>query len=213
MLALCLSLLSSEEERQQFSKIYEREHPELLRFAMARLGNWHAAEEVVGDAFYSLAKNFPRYAGNGRVGMHRLLVTIVRNNCADYLEKQGRELVWLDEDRGGEAPASAAEGGLRQEHPLLAEAALQRHAEQGGTEEQTIRRQMLQDAMRHIHALPEEMKQVYLLRHYAGLPPRKIAAQLDLPVKTVNQRLYRAQLKIEEGLRKDGYEIGGTQHK
>ena len=46
--------------------------------------------------------------------------------------------------------------------------------------------------VRAVNALPEQQRTVVLLRYYEGLPPRRIASKLGLPVTTVSNRLSRA---------------------
>ena len=59
-----------------------------------------------------------------------------------------------------------------------------------------------------VGALEEPYRNTVLLRYYEGLWPRAIAAQLGVPVKTINTRLHRAHLQLREILdrerRRDG---------
>jgi len=198
MLAICLAMLETPAEKQRFQEIYEREQIELLQYARSKVGDWSTAEDIVGDAFLNLAKNFQRYAHLGGSEMHRLLVTIVKHLVVDRERKQSREHVWLDE--------TGIDG--QEENSRLIQVALRRYEEKGGPERYGIRREMMAILLMHLDELPEAMREVFLLRHYVGLKPKEIAKQLKIPVKTVDQRLYRATQRLRECMKTDGYEQG-----
>lgn len=58
-----------------------------------------------------------------------------------------------------------------------------------------------------VAALDLESREVVILRHYDGLPPRRIAERLQLPVETVKQRLRRAHLRLRSSLSDVGTEV------
>lgn len=62
-------------------------------------------------------------------------------------------------------------------------------------------RAALRDAL---DALPVQQREVLLLRHVEGLPPRRIAARLDVPVRTVHSRLRRARQALRGRLHARG---------
>ncbi len=51
-----------------------------------------------------------------------------------------------------------------------------------------------------LHALREPYRSTVLMRYYAGLTPREIAARFDLPEATVRTRLHRAMKLLEAEL-------------
>ena len=62
----------------------------------------------------------------------------------------------------------------------------------------------LQDA---IAELPEDYRQLILLRYYADLPCKEIAEQLDMPLGTVTKMLSRAYLMLREKLSASNSEV------
>ena len=54
-----------------------------------------------------------------------------------------------------------------------------------------------------VNTLPEPMRDVVLLRYLEGLPPRAIAARLQVPIATVRTRLQRAIERLRERLDAD----------
>jgi len=82
----------------------------------------------------------------------------------------------------------------RREHDAVAPGCVPSSAELMQREEQ---RRLLVAA---VDRLPAALRAVVLLRFFEGLPPRKIAARLDLPVATVWNQLRRALQLLREGL-------------
>ena len=62
------------------------------------------------------------------------------------------------------------------------------------------RAELLQAIANAVLALPAPLREVVLLRHYDGLPPRAIAARLSLSVEAVETRLRRAHAQLRERL-------------
>jgi len=69
-------------------------------------------------------------------------------------------------------------------------------------EKEVLRRRVIDEVM----ALEEPYRHAVLLRFYEDLPPRRIAARLDIPVETVKTRIKRGLARLRERL--DG-EFGG----
>ena len=63
-----------------------------------------------------------------------------------------------------------------------------------------VREEGRRELVAAVDALPVDLRSVVLLRYFDGVPPRRIARQLDLPVTTVWNRLRRALLLLREQL-------------
>ena len=61
---------------------------------------------------------------------------------------------------------------------------------------------------RAVHALPEEQREVVILKEYQGLTFLEIAQALDVPVSTVKTRLYRGLGQLRLRLERDGIGAG-----
>ncbi|MBK8101003.1 MAG: sigma-70 family RNA polymerase sigma factor [Planctomycetes bacterium] len=72
-----------------------------------------------------------------------------------------------------------------------------------------LREEQRRQVVRAVDALPRELRAVVLLRWFEGLPPRLIAARLDVPVTTVWNRLRSALALLRERLDADH---GGHRH-
>ena len=63
----------------------------------------------------------------------------------------------------------------------------------------------IQDAIR---SLPENYRQVILLRDVEGMSYQEIAEIVDCPVGTVKSRVNRARIKLQQKLRQEGRDVG-----
>jgi len=82
----------------------------------------------------------------------------------------------------------------RRRDEKITEAAARRHVEREAAQPPDY---PLQEA---IATLPENQKQVVLLRYYADLSCKQIADQLEMPLGTVTKLLSRAYLALREKL-------------
>jgi RNA polymerase sigma-70 factor (ECF subfamily) len=77
-----------------------------------------------------------------------------------------------------------------------------------GAHERLLERDLSQRVRRAIHALPEEQREVVILKEYQELTFLEIAQALDVPVSTVKTRLYRGLGQLRLRLEREG--VHGT---
>lgn len=130
-------------------------------------------EECVADAFIHLWQHPEKFdAGRGKLKVW--LTVLTRTKAIDrYRAIQKRQELPLEDG------ALAAELGVEEE--VLAEE----------------QRQRLNAA---VEQLEQSEREILLRRYYDGQKPREIAAELELPVRQVENRLYRAKQKLREKL-------------
>jgi RNA polymerase sigma-70 factor, ECF subfamily len=164
--------MQSAEERRQFE---EATLPHLdAAFNLARwlTGDNHDAEDVVQEA-YLRAQRF--FAGCRGADARAWLLKVVRNTCYTWIEKNRRPAsLPLDADR--HADASEA---LNPERVL----------------QQRIDKEAVRKA---IEALPEEFREVIVLRELEGLAYQQIAGIAEVPLGTVMSRLSRARERLQQ---------------
>lgn len=141
--------------------------------------NGHDAEDVVQEAVLRAFKFFGSFhGGDGRTWILR----IVRNTCYTWLEKnrRGRPADAFDETRHSPdtAPASPDASILASED-----------------------RELLAQALGH---LPEDFREVIVLRELEGMAYREISAVTGAPIGTVMSRLARARERLQKELYKRG---------
>jgi RNA polymerase sigma-70 factor, ECF subfamily len=148
--------------------IWDRHSGEILAFLTARLCSRSDAEDVLQDVFVRIAR-----AGRRLLRARSLrgyLFAMARNAATDFVRRVGRETPVDPADFGMvAAPAAGPEAGLRAEELGCA-----------------------------LTRLPEEQREVMLLKAFRGMTFRDIGEALGIPLNTAASR-YRYGL---EGLRR-----------
>lgn len=142
----------------------------------------HDAEDAVQDAVLRALRHFDGFRGDdGRTW----LLAIVRNACHTMLHRRGRDAraTEFDEEVHSEA--------VDTEDP---EAALLRGA--------------AQESVHHaVDRLPDEFREVIVLRELQGLSYKEISVVAGVPIGTVMSRLARARQRLQRVLGPDLEEI------
>jgi RNA polymerase sigma-70 factor (ECF subfamily) len=133
------------------------------------------AEDVVQDAYVRAIRHFSAFrGGDGRAW----LLKIVRNGCYDRLREKGASIQNTDFDETKHG--SLQQTGNPETAMLLAERVA---ALRSGLEE-----------------LPEEYREVLVLRELEQLSYREIANMAGIPIGTVMSRLSRGRLRLQQAL-------------
>jgi RNA polymerase sigma-70 factor (ECF subfamily) len=153
-----------------------------LRFARWLCRTPGDAEDVVQDAFLRAFRSFDALRGSDA---RAWLLTIVRNCHATLLEQRQRRVhVPLpDEEDVRDGPA------------LIADTT--------DPERASMQRDAARTLARHLSCLPQEHREVIVLREIEGLDYREIAAVTEVPIGTVMSRLARARSALRARLSKD----------
>jgi RNA polymerase sigma-70 factor (ECF subfamily) len=147
-----------------FKELYALWHADLRRFCVSRIGNADPADEILSEAWLSIARGLGRL--EDPACFPRWAFRIVENRCADWIRARARAR------RREVAAASEAE--------RLAPAA----AGPVDPPEQVLQ---LREA---IATLPEAQRQLLHLYYHAGRSVAEIADVLDLAAGTVKSRLF-----------------------
>jgi RNA polymerase sigma-70 factor, ECF subfamily len=142
-----------------------------FRLARFLTRNDHDAEDVVQEASLRAFRYFRTFAGgNGRAWFLR----IVRNTCSSWYRRRVDERMDpFDEDHHVSASPADPETLLSRVHEATR-------------------------VVRALHALPDTLHQLLVLREFEGLSYRELADEIGAPIGTVMSRLSRGR----EALRK-----------
>lgn len=170
-----LSMLEGEEEKRSFEKTYKENYLIMYHIAFGMLKNKADAENAVHEAFLSIAERYKKYIHLSGREMTGLCVTIVKSKAIDQLRLMNRfsgeeieELV-LPSRYSEYEPVSYIEN---------------------KEEFEKLRRIMKQ--------LPEVLKVTLDLKYFYDYSNKEISKILNVSVKTVEMRLYRAKIKMRE---------------
>lgn len=171
-------------ESSAFDVLVARWEDRVRGAAWRVLGSEDEAREVAHETFIKAFRGLAGFKREARFSSW--LYQIALNLCRDRLRRRrSRPTVSLDE---------------------MAEAGTQLVERRPGAHEQLVREDLASAVRRAIQALPEEQREVVILKEYEGLTFLEIAQALGTPVSTVKTRLYRGlgqlRLRLEsQGIR------------
>jgi RNA polymerase sigma-70 factor (ECF subfamily) len=172
-------------ETRCFADLVSRYQDPVYGMALRFVRGDRDAEDIAQEAFLRAYRGLERFKGDSKFSTW--LYRITWNLCADWLRRNrrtGRSSVAIDE------AAELADGRVDLEQGLLAE------------EEKRKVREALD-------GLDERYRSVLILLYYQKMSYDQIAAVLDVPMKTVETRLYRARKLLKKSLQRAG--LGGAQ--
>lgn len=154
-----------------------------IRGAIFRIvGSEDEARDLCQEAFFKAYRHLGTFKQEARFSSW--LYQIALNLCRDRLRRRrGRTMVSLDDvDEGGL--------GMVESRPSPLDL----------VEGRDLRRRVAAA----VAALPEEQREVIVLKEYQGLTFLEIAQALDVPISTVKTRLYRGLVLLRGRLEREG---------
>jgi RNA polymerase sigma-70 factor (ECF subfamily) len=175
-------------DRGAFATLVTRHRSALYNFALRQLGSAAVAEEVVQDAFVRVVKNAGDFKHAARFSTW--LYTIARNLCVDEARKRvHRKHPSLDQPRqgpDGDGPTLGEQTG---------DGAL-------GVERLAAAAQLRERVVEAVSSLPDDQREVFLMREVSGLAFKEIAEVVGVSENTIKSRmryaLERLQLALSE---------------
>ncbi|MGB5349696.1 MAG: RNA polymerase sigma factor [Polyangiales bacterium] len=170
-------------DSEAFKLLFHRYRRPLFNFLLRRVGDRGRAEELYQDSWTKVIERCGAFRGDSKFSTW--LYTIARNACIDHQRKMKfRGHASLDEtQRGADQPR------------------VERVANPGLAPDQLAVGQALRERIRiAVEALPEEQREVFLLRQLQGLGFREVAEVVGVPVNTVKSRMRYALERLQLGL-------------
>jgi RNA polymerase sigma factor (sigma-70 family) len=135
----------------------------------------HDAEDIVQEASLRALRGFSNFRGEDA---RAWLLTIVRNTCYTWMKRRRNQDARMDADGDIEAMES------NEPEPLSALTL-------------SVETERLRSA---IEELPQEFREVVVLKDLQGLSYREIAEVVEVPIGTVMSRLSRGRQRLTERL-------------
>jgi len=165
-------------ERVALTLLVRRHQTPLFNFALRQLGAPQQAEDVVQKA--GEFKHEARFT--------TWVYTITRNLCIDQLRKRAlRRHASLD------APRSSDEG----EGPTLGE---QTEDSRASVEREATGNELRDRIAKAVETLPDDQREVFLMREMSNLPFKEIAEIVGVPENTVKSRMRYALERLQQAL-------------
>ena len=167
-------LLQGDEEALE--TLFARYAPPLYGFLWRLTSDQTLAEDLLQEVFIRLVN----YAGKPPLYFRAWLYTIARNLAYDALRAHGRE------------QSHRAYSGANSDEAL-------KDTTQNLPEKVILSRDNEERIRQSLERLPDEQREIVLLRFYQGLSLEEIAAVVEVSLGTVKSRLYRA-LRLLRGM-------------
>jgi RNA polymerase sigma-70 factor, ECF subfamily len=186
-----LMTLFKKGDTKAFEKLLARHKKAVFNFCLRMVGDKSAAEDALQEVFLKVVKSAKSWERQAK--FTTWLYTIARNHCIDALRKASyRKTASLDQSLNGSEDDGATLGDrVRDEEGISPD----RGAESGRL------RPKLEKALA---SLPEEQREVFVMREYAGMPFKDIASVVGVPENTVKSRMRYALEHLRTHLKKQG---------
>jgi RNA polymerase sigma-70 factor (ECF subfamily) len=175
-------------DRTAFTALVRRHQTPLYNFAYRQMRVQSVAEDVVQDAFVRVVQNAAEFKHEAR--FTTWLYTITRNLCIDQMRKRAlRKHASLDDAKAGKS--EEGDGPTLGEQTADTRASVEREAT--GTE-------LKERIAKAVDALPDDQREVFLMREVANLPFKEIAEVTGVPENTVKSRMRYALERLQTAL-------------
>ncbi len=173
---------------EAYGKIVNRYRVRLYNFVFRFVGDRETAEDIVQDTFLRAFRKRREY--RAIANFSTWLFTIAGNLAKSELRRRKRwRLFSLHKDEESDVGLDLPDESYRPDKVT----------------ESSIADVQIQQA---ILSLPENYRQVILLRDVEGLSYQEISEIVRCPVGTVKSRVNRARLKLQQKLKNEGRDVG-----
>ena len=180
-----LMLRYQQGDKSAFPVLVRRHQQALFNFAFRQVRMPQLAEDVVQETFVRVVQNAADFKHEAR--FTTWVYTITRNLCIDQLRKRAlRKHPSLDQASGEEG-----DGPTLGEQTADPRASVEREAT--GTE-------LKERIARAVDKLPDDQREVFLMREVSNLPFKEIAEITNVPENTVKSRMRYALERLQGAL-------------
>ena len=175
-----------------FEELFDRAFPALRRFALARTGDEHLAEEI---AQATLCRAFQRLeTWRGEASLLTWLYTICQRQLSDHFERRGR--------RPPQVSLAAEAAEVRAALEALASAA-------AGPEEELARDEVVRRVRATLAGLPRHYNEALTMKYLQDLSVVEIGTRLAVSPKAAESLLTRAREAFRAGFTALVGQLGG----
>ena len=174
-------------DREAFAELLRRYERPVYNFALRYLRHVSWAEDVTQEAFLRLVQRAGEFKHESRFSTW--LYTITRNLCVDHLRRQKhRRHASLDGGSDDGEGRSTLGDRFADPHPAAS------------TERVVVASEIRERVALAVEELPEEQKEVFLLRHIGDVPFQEIAVITGVGENTVKSRMRYALERLQKAL-------------
>lgn len=159
----------------------------MLRFARRKIRDEDLAEDAVQDALVAALSS--RESFQGRSALRTWLIGILNHKIQDVFRRESRYV-----RHGADAGAEDGSGA----EPLAEAQAAMASVEQTDPSAEVGRRRMRAELAREVDALPETLREVFVLQVVEGLPTAEVCRRLGITEANCWVRLHRARKRLAQ---------------
>ena len=168
------------DRRARFERLAVPLLDDAMRLAVWLAGSMTDAEDIVQEAMLRAYKYLDRFSGTA---FRPWLLAIVRNTAMTWLKRnRSAKVVFVPDLQIEETRTDASVAPVESPESAL------------------LHRDLADQLNRAVAALPDEFREVIVLRELHDLSYKEIAAVIDVPIGTVMSRLSRARRLLMEAL-------------
>lgn len=171
-------------DQTAISLLYKRFLPVVYRYAMARVGDMHAAEDVTSETFFAMVEGIGTTRAVDELGFAAWLLGVARNKVAMHFRAQR-----FRPDIRHELPEDA--------HPYTT-------AEEADPLTVITARESWSEVVAALNLLTEEQRAVVLYRCILGFSTEDVAQLLDKRPGTIRALQFRALASLDRYLHSQG---------
>lgn len=169
-----------------FEELVLEYEKKIYNVALRMLGNSEDAADMTQEAFIKAYNSLSGFRGDSKFSVW--LTRIVSNLCLDFMRSRSRRptvSLSMEDDDGEDVQLDIADTSQ--------------------SPEQLMERRLTRESVRRgLQTLPDDYREILLLREIQGLSYDEISAALDIEVGTVKSRIFRGRKKLCDYLIKDG---------
>ena len=167
-------------ESEVFAVLLKRYQIPIINYVYRMMGNYDTAVDLSQEVFLKVYLSLDKYDKTYKFSTW--LYKIASNQTIDYLRKKKLNVVSIDH-----VPDSEEEG-----RPF------EIPSNNPGPEELFFSKDLQERIESLLETLPEDYKELLVLRHVNGLSYNEIAEVTNLPLGTVKNRIFRARRELKE---------------
>jgi RNA polymerase sigma factor (sigma-70 family) len=169
-------------DKSAMQKLIHRHRNKVYTYILLTVKNQHLAEDIFQDTFVKVIRSLSqdKYRDDGK--FLPWVMRIAHNLIIDHF-RRAKQLNVVSND--------SYEGDLLNKRELS----------DGTVEDNLVHEQILNDVRRLVDQLPNEQREVIIMRHYAGLSFKEIAEQTDVSINTALGRMRYALINLRRLIR------------
>jgi RNA polymerase sigma-70 factor (ECF subfamily) len=175
-------------ESKAVEELIHRYKNKVYTYIYFNVRNQHLAEDLFQDTFVKVIKSFQdgKYQDNGR--LLSWIMRIAHNLVIDYYRRNKQLNTCSNDDYEMDLFNSP------------------RYSEEN-VEQVMVNDQILDDVRRLVDKLPDDQKEIILLRHYGGLSFKEIAEQTNVSINTALGRMRYAIINMRKLIKQYGINL------